>query len=96
MTAIREELMNAAINRAYALIDYNIQNNVDKKDEFLQQIILADESLTNDEKSKAIRSLYGNYDQNKIRFNKGKKRICETVNWNVWLHCIVNIVFEII
>ena len=50
MAAIREELMHAAINRSYALIDYNIQNNVDKQNEFQKQTILADEYLTNDEK----------------------------------------------
>ena len=66
-----------AIQRAYALIDYNIQNTVDKQHEFLQQIILADESLTNDEKSEAIKRLIENFDSNKISFNEGTKRICE-------------------
>src|SRR5881227_75435 len=66
-----------AIQRANALIDYNIQNSVDKRSEFSQQIILADESLTNDEKSEAIRILIKDFDYAKIIFNEGTKRICE-------------------
>src|ERR1051325_1098154 len=77
MTAIREELMYAAINRAHALIDYNIQNNVDKRHEFKKQTILADESLTNDEKSEAIKILNKASDYNKMVNNEGAKRICE-------------------
>ena len=57
MAAIREELFSAAINRAFALIDYNIQNNVEKRHEFRKQTILADKSLTDDEKSDAIKNL---------------------------------------
>ena len=71
------ELVHAAINRAYALIDYNIQNNQDKQHEFQKQTILADESLTKDEKSEAIKHLNKNYGYNKLLFNKGTKRICE-------------------
>ncbi|RIA81260.1 hypothetical protein C1645_881707, partial [Glomus cerebriforme] len=75
MSNIRDELVNAAFQRAVALTDYN--NDLDKRHEFRKQTILADESLTNDEKSKAIEILNKNFDYNKIRFNKGKKRICE-------------------
>jgi hypothetical protein len=77
MAAIREELMHAAINRSYALIDYNIQNNVDKQNEFQKQTILADEYLTNDEKSVAIKYLNKALDYNKMLRNEGAKRICE-------------------
>jgi len=77
MAAIRNEFVKAAVNRAYALIDYNIQNNVDKRHEFKKQIILADESLTNDEKSEAIKILNREFDYNKMLYNKGAKRICE-------------------
>ena len=77
MAAISEELVHAAINKAYALIDYNIQNNVDKRHEFKKQTILADESLTNDEKSYAIKWLNKDFDGNKMLFSKGAKRICE-------------------
>ena len=77
MAAIRKDLMFAAINRARALIDYNIQNNVDKKIEFCKQTVLADESLTNDEKSEAIKYLNKYFDYNKMVYNEGAKRICE-------------------
>ena len=77
MAAIRIELMHAAINRARALIDYSVQNNVDKQIEFSKQTILADESLTNDEKSEAIKYFNKNLDHNNLLFNKGAKRICE-------------------
>ena len=77
MAAIREEFLYAAINRSHALIDYNIQNNVDKQNEFQKQTILADEFLTNDEKSEAIKHLNKNLDYNKMLKNKGAKRICE-------------------
>jgi len=77
MAAIRKDLMYAAINRSRALIDYNIQNDVDKRHKFRKQIILADESLTNDEKSEAIKILSRTFDYNKMVYNKGAKRICE-------------------
>ena len=77
MAAIRNELVTAAFNRAYALIDYNIQNNVDKRHEFKKQTILADESLTNDEKSEAIKRLNIYFDLNKMLFGEEAKRICE-------------------
>ena len=75
MSTIRKELINAAINRATTLIDYNIHNNIHKRHEFQKQTILADESLTKDEKAEALRILIENYDKNKIRYNKGTTRI---------------------
>ncbi|PKY51372.1 kinase-like protein [Rhizophagus irregularis] len=72
--------VNAAINRAYALTDYNIYNDVHKQYEFRKQTILADESLTENEKSEAIRMLTKLYDQGKLLFNNGTKRICENCN----------------
>ena len=77
MAAIRKELIGAAINRAFALTDYNIQNNFEKQHEFRSQIILADESLTKDEKSEAIKKSNKNFDLLKILYNEGTKRICE-------------------
>src|SRR5438874_9255482 len=77
MAAIRDEVVYAAINRAYALTDFNIQNNLDKRHEFRKQTILADESLTKDEKSEAIKLLNNGYDYYKIIDNVGAKRICE-------------------
>ncbi|EXX54218.1 hypothetical protein GLOIN_2v933928 [Rhizophagus irregularis DAOM 181602=DAOM 197198] len=72
--------VNAAINRAFALTDYNIYNNIHKQDKFQKQTILADESLTENEKSEAIRILTKGYDQDKLCYNKGTKRICENCN----------------
>src|ERR1051325_4429381 len=77
MAAIRKELIHVVINRARALIDYNIQNNNDKQHEFQKQTILADESLTNDEKSEAMKRLNKMFDHNKMIFNEGTKRVCE-------------------
>ncbi|RIA79062.1 hypothetical protein C1645_841629 [Glomus cerebriforme] len=57
MVNIRKELILTTINRAHALIDNNIHNNLEKRHEFRKQIILADESLTKDEKSIAIKIL---------------------------------------
>ena len=57
MAAIRYKSVSAAIQRTYALIGYNIQNNIDKQHEFRKQTILADKSLTKDEKTEAIKEL---------------------------------------
>ncbi len=75
-----KQKVNAAIDRAIALTDYNIHNNIHKQHEFRQQTIIADESLTKDEKSEAIILLNKIYDKAKIVFNKGTKRVCENCN----------------
>src|ERR1051325_2259507 len=80
MSAIREELVNAAHNRAYEPIDNNIYNDVHKRYEFRQQTVLADESLTKDEKTEVIRRLNKDYDRYKVLENEGTKRICENCN----------------
>ncbi|RGB29066.1 hypothetical protein C1646_767064 [Rhizophagus diaphanus] len=80
MSLGKNKLINNALNRSYALIDYNIHNDVHKQYEFRKQILLYDESLTENEKSEAIRSMAENYDLNKLTFNKGTKRICENCN----------------
>ncbi|POG72282.1 kinase-like domain-containing protein, partial [Rhizophagus irregularis DAOM 181602=DAOM 197198] len=80
MSVIREELINVAISRAIALIDYNIHNDIDKQHEFIQQTVLADKSFTNDEKNEAIRRIIKIVDKNKVLFNKGTRRICENCN----------------
>src|SRR5436853_3197194 len=77
MSVVREKLVAAAINRAFALMDYNIHN---KQQEFLLQMVLGDKSLTNDEKTKATRILNEQYDRDKVRYNNGTKRICENCN----------------
>jgi hypothetical protein len=80
MSDIREELVYVAIYRANALIDFNIYNDIHKQYEFIKQTILVDESLTENEKSEAIKILTKWYDEDKIRINEGTKRICENCN----------------
>ncbi|GES90145.1 kinase-like domain-containing protein [Rhizophagus clarus] len=77
MSTIRNDLVYAAYYRAITLIDYNIYDNVDKRHKFKEKIILADKSLTKDEKSEVIKFLKEDHDYNKILFNEGKRRICE-------------------
>ncbi|GES75097.1 kinase-like domain-containing protein [Rhizophagus clarus] len=69
--------VNAAINRALALIGYNVHNDALKHYEFMRRTILADDSLAENEKPEAIRSLTESYDAYKIIINQGSKRICE-------------------
>jgi hypothetical protein len=77
MSTIRDELMFATIEKAYALIDYNAYDDSDEAIEFVEQFILADKSLTKNEKSEAIERLYTSYDYAKVFNNEGKRRVCE-------------------
>src|SRR4051794_23562257 len=72
--------VNTALKRSFALIDYNIHNNLHKQYEFRKKTILDDESLTENEKSEAILIITKTYDHSKILFNKGTNRICEHCN----------------
>src|ERR1051325_3524297 len=99
MSAIREELVNATLNSAYNLINTDIQDNFHKVNEFLQQTVLADEYLTEDEKTNAIRKLNKAYDRDKIIYNEGTKRICENCNQECLAtlyceHCVRNYLME--
>ena len=80
MSTIREVVVNAAHNRAQALVDYNIHNNFHKQIEFMKQKVLADESITEDEKIYAMKRLDKTLDKSKIKNNEGTKRICENCN----------------
>ena len=77
MTSIREEIVFAACHRAYALTDINIQDTLEKEHKFRQRTVLADKSLTKNEKSYAVKLLNKDFDNFKILLNKGTKRICE-------------------
>jgi hypothetical protein len=66
-----------AFKRAYALTDYNVYNNLDKRYKFRRKIIYEDESLTESEKLEAIEILDKRYDYDKIISNEGIKRECE-------------------
>ncbi|EXX60517.1 Ste11p [Rhizophagus irregularis DAOM 197198w] len=76
MTDIREDVVWAALNRAYTLLDTTIHNSLDKEHEFKKQTVLADKTLTKDEKSEVIKLLNKDYDNYKILYNEGTKRIC--------------------
>ena len=80
MSAIRQELINATLNRIVALIDYDIYNDFHKQHEFKKQTVLADKSLTDNEKTEAIKKINQTYDRNKVMYNDGTKRICENCN----------------
>src|SRR5437868_92779 len=80
MSEIRYELVYTANNRAFNLTDTSIHDDIHKQYEFQEQTILADKSLTEDEKTEAIRILAKGYDRNKVHYNKGTKRICENCN----------------
>ena len=84
MASINKELVYAAINRAYALTDNNTV--IDKRNEFRQQTICTDSTLTKEEKSEAINILCKNHDYNKVIFNQGIKRECE----NCKLECLAS------
>ena len=74
------EKAHSAINRAFALTDFSIHNNLEKQHEFIKKTILADKSLTKDEKSYAMETLNENFDHVKILNNVGTKRIFENCN----------------
>src|SRR5262249_51214048 len=61
-------------------MDYSVQNDLHKRYEFKKQTVLADNSLTKDEKTEAVKVLIESYDHNKVIFNSGIKRICENCN----------------
>ena len=84
MSAIRYELIHAVLNKTLELLDHNVHNDLRKKYEYRQNFVLADKSLTKDEKIEAIRRLNGNYDNEKLFYNEGTKRICE----NCQLECL--------
>ncbi len=90
MSTIRSELFNAALVRAETLIDYDVHNDFHKRHEFRQKTILADKSLTKDERTKAIRLLNIENDALKLICNTGTKRICK----NCQLECLATLFCE--
>ncbi|CAB4416168.1 unnamed protein product [Rhizophagus irregularis] len=90
MATIRNEFVIAAIQRADALTDSYIRNDITKRYEFLKQTILDDESLTKDEKWKAIEIITKDIDYDKVKTNKGTKRLCE----NCALECLATLYCE--
>jgi hypothetical protein len=90
MSVIRRELVNDVYRKVYALTPNSPDYDIDKRHEFRKQFVLADESLTKDEKSEVVGILNTAYDREKIRSNKGKKRICE----NCKLKCLATLYCE--
>ncbi|PKC59153.1 kinase-like protein [Rhizophagus irregularis] len=80
MSNIREELIRAALSRAESSIDYNIHVGFHKQYEFCEQFVLADNSLTEEEKTEAIRLIKRDLDRDKIINNDGTRRVCENCN----------------
>ncbi|GES75058.1 kinase-like domain-containing protein [Rhizophagus clarus] len=80
MSYSNNKLINNTLCRSFALIDYNIHNNIHKQYEFRKQIILNKESLKENEKSEAIKIITKTYDLNKLILNSGTIRICEICN----------------
>src|SRR6266496_3888284 len=80
MSTIRKELVYVVRNRILTSSDYNIYDDFHKQHEFVKQNILADNSLTNDEKTFAIKEENKNYDKRKIMNNEGTRRICDNCN----------------
>ncbi|EXX53899.1 polo kinase CDC5 [Rhizophagus irregularis DAOM 197198w] len=80
MSYSKNKSINNALKRSYALMDSNVRNSAHKSHEFRKQTILNDESLTENEKSEAIKILTKTYDHNKFISNKGTRRICENCN----------------
>jgi len=80
MSYSNDQKINSALHRSAALIDFNIHNNFHKQYEFRKQTVLADESLTENEKSEVVRILDSINDSNKLIFNEGTKRTCENCN----------------
>jgi hypothetical protein len=80
MSAIRRSLVCQTIQRIDSLIDYNIIRGFHNQYEFIRQKILADNSLTEDEKAEAIRINNKSYDRDKVSFNSGVRRVCENCN----------------
>ncbi|EXX64102.1 Cla4p [Rhizophagus irregularis DAOM 197198w] len=80
MSTIQRESVYAAINNANMSIDYNVHDDIHKQNKFMVETIIVDNSLTDDEKTEAIKILNIDYDRNKVRNNEGTRRICENCN----------------
>jgi hypothetical protein len=99
MSEVRRELINATLSRVYNLTDHKMHNDIHKEYEFRKQMVLADESLTKDEKNLALKKLNRDYDRHKIRKNEGPTRICENCNQECLAtsyceHCVRNYLKE--
>src|SRR4051794_21515661 len=95
MDFIRNELVFAAIKRAFVLADYKTKNSLTQQHKLFQHIVFANESLTAFEKSYVIEMLEIQYDMEKIFNNEGRKRICKNCQLECYAtlyceHCVRN------
>ncbi|GBB96775.1 hypothetical protein RclHR1_02830011 [Rhizophagus clarus] len=75
---IRKDLVNEVHN---AFLDYYyFHDNIHKQCNFMKQTVLADGSLTEDEKAESIKLFTKYYDREKVLLNEGTRRICENCN----------------
>src|SRR5438270_12872743 len=74
MSNVNRETVNDAYAKAYTLIK---NENMHERFASIKQFILADETLTRDEKLEVIKRFDGDYDYFKVVKNDGTKRICE-------------------
>ncbi|RIA88668.1 kinase-like domain-containing protein [Glomus cerebriforme] len=88
MSNIRRAMVNAAYDKAYALIN-NDDMHIRFKD--IKEFIRNDESLTQDEKVECIRRFDGDYDYFKVVQNDGTKRLCE----NCQERCLATLYCEV-
>lgn len=75
MATIRREVMNAAYDKAYALIQ---NDNMHIRFRDIKEFVLKDETLTEEEKIEVIKRFDGDYDYFKVVENDDRvKRTCE-------------------
>src|SRR5436190_12922417 len=74
--SIQSELVWAVFKKSY-ILNYYQNTTFEEQHELRKQVILADESLTNDEKSEAIMLSSKVLDYYKVLYSEGTKRICE-------------------
>src|SRR4051812_46152000 len=74
MSNIRRDKVNAVYNKTYAVI----QNaDMHKRFKDIRQYVLADESITMDEKMEVMKRFDGDYDYFRVVQDDGDRRICE-------------------
>ena len=72
--SIRKEAINAAYDRAYAIIQ---NDNMHARFDSIRKFVLADETLTEEEKLETIKKFDNDYDYFRVTWGKGDRRICE-------------------
>ncbi|RIA96681.1 kinase-like domain-containing protein [Glomus cerebriforme] len=80
MPAIRDKVVNAAINQSFELTNEDIYDDIHKRHAFRMKTIRENTSLTEHQKDEAIKELIQIYDSDKILFKEGTKRNCENCN----------------